>query len=101
MLSVSHSVVSNSFVKPWTVARQAPLSVGFPRQEYWSGLPFPFPGDLPDSGIKSRFPTMQADSLPSEPPRKPMMLDTGHPRVFRTHAGHFRKKADTIERGWT
>ena len=53
-------------VTSWTVACQAPLSVGFPRQEYWSGLPFPSPGDLPDPGIKSEFPTyptLQVDSL--------------------------------------
>ena len=56
---------------PWTVARQAPRSVGFPRQEYWSGLPFPSPGGLPDPGIKPRSPALQADSLPSEPPGKP------------------------------
>ena len=56
---------------PWTVARQAPLSMGFPRQEYWGGLPFPSPGDLPDPGIKPGSPTLQADSLPSEPPGKP------------------------------
>ena len=42
----------------WTVAHQAPLSMGFPRQEYWSGLPFPSPEDLPDSGIKSRSPAL-------------------------------------------
>ena len=59
------------FVTPWTVAHQAPLSVEFSRQEYWSGLPFPFPGDLPNSGIKPGSPTLQADSLPSEPPGKP------------------------------
>ena len=52
---------------PWTVAHQAPLSMGFSRQEYWSGLPCPPPGDLPDPGIESRAPTMQAGSLPSEP----------------------------------
>ena len=46
-------------------------SMGFSRQEYWSGLPFPSPGDLPDPGIKPRSPTLGADSLPSEPPRKP------------------------------
>ena len=56
---------------PWTIAYQAPLSLGFSRQEYWSGLPFPSPGDLPDSGIKPRSPTVQADALPSEPPGKP------------------------------
>ena len=59
------------FVIPWTVARQAPLSTGFPRQEYWSGLPFPSPGDLPDPGIEPRSPTLQADALTYEPPGKP------------------------------
>ena len=52
------------FVTPWTVARQAPLSMGFSRQEYWSGFPFPLPGDLPDPGIKPASPVLQADSLP-------------------------------------
>ena len=52
------------FATPWTLAYQVPLSMGFSRQEYWSGLPFPSPGDEPGS------PTLQADALPSEPPRK-------------------------------
>ena len=56
---------------PWTVARQAPLSMGFSRQESWSGLPFPSPGDLPDPGIEPRSAALQADALPSEPPGKP------------------------------
>ena len=51
---------------PWTVACQDPLSVGFSRQEYWSGLPFPSPGDLHDPGIEPRSPALQADSLPTE-----------------------------------
>ena len=59
---LSRSVVSNSFMTPWTVARQAPLSMGFSRQEYWSGLPFPPPGDLPDPGIELPSPALQADS---------------------------------------
>ena len=59
------------FVTLWTVAHQAPLSMGFSRQEYWSGLPFPSPGDLPNPGIKPRFPALQADPLSSEPPGKP------------------------------
>ena len=59
------------FVTPWTVARQAPLSMGFSRQEYWNGLPFPSPGDLPDLGIKPGSPALQEDSFPSEPPGKP------------------------------
>ena len=54
---------------PWTVAHQAPPSMGFSRQEYWSGLPFPSPGDLPDPGIEPRSPTLQADALTSAPPR--------------------------------
>ena len=56
------------FVTPWTIAYQAPLSMEFSRQEYWSGLPFPSPGDLPNPGIKPRSPALQADDLPSEPP---------------------------------
>ena len=56
---------------PWTVAYQAPPSMGFSRQEYWSGLPFASPGDLPDPGIEPRSPTLQADTLTSEPPGKP------------------------------
>ena len=60
-----------TLLTPWTIACQAPLSMGFPRQEYWSGLPFPSPGNLSDPGIKHGSPTLQADSLPSEPPRNP------------------------------
>ena len=56
------------FATPWTVAHKAPLSMGFSRQEYWSGLPFPSPGDLPDPGIEHRSPALQADALTSEPP---------------------------------
>ena len=52
---------------PWTVAYQAPQSVEFPRQDYWSGSPFPSPGDLPHPGIEPRSPASQADSLPAEP----------------------------------
>ena len=69
----SHSVVSD-FVTPWTVACQAPLFMEFSRQEYWSGQPFPSPGDRPDSGIKPGPPALQADSLPSEPPGKPLLF---------------------------
>ena len=68
---VIHSVVPN-FVTPWTVPCQAPLSMGFSRQEYWSGLPFPSSSDLPDPGIKPGSPELQTDSLPSEPPEKPL-----------------------------
>ena len=58
------------FATSWTVAHQAPLSMEFSRQEYWSGLPFPSPRDLPDPGIKPGSSTLQADVLPSEPPGK-------------------------------
>ena len=58
------------FVTPWTVALQAPLSMRFSRQEYWSGWPFPSPGDLPDSGIELESRALQADSLLSESPGK-------------------------------
>ena len=72
-----HKVKSLSHVRlfatPWTVAHQAP-SMEFSRQEYWSGLPFPSPGDLPDPRIKPGFSALQADTLLSEPP--------GNPRVY-------------------
>ena len=63
------------FATPWTVAHQAPPSMGLSRQEYWSGLPFPSPGDLPDQGIEPVSPRLQADALPSGKPR------TGLPQV--------------------
>ena len=59
------------FATLWTVAYQALPSMGFSRQEYWSGLPFPPPGDLPNIGIKPRSPVLQADPLTFEPPGKP------------------------------
>ena len=68
------SVVAKScptLATPWTVACPVPLSVGFSRQEYWSGLPFPSPGDHPDSGIKPGSPALQADSLLTELQGKP------------------------------
>ena len=69
-MCVSHSVVSNSAIL-WTVACQASLSMKFSRQEYWSVLTFPSPGDLSNPGIDLGSPALQADSLPSEPPGKP------------------------------
>ena len=62
------------FGTPWTVAYQAPQSMEFSRQEYWSGLPFPSPGDLSNPGIKPGSPALQADALTSEPPGKPTFL---------------------------
>ena len=67
-------VAQGLFVIPWTVACQAPLFMGFSRQEYWSGLPFPSAGDLPQSGIKPRSPALQKDSLPSEPLGKALYI---------------------------
>ena len=66
--NISHSVMSQLFVTPWTVACLAPVFMEFSMEEYWSGLPFPSPGDLPDSGIEPRSPALQADSLMFEPP---------------------------------
>ena len=66
------------FATRWTVAHQAPPSMGFSRQEYWSGLPFPSPGDLPDPGIEPRSPALQGDALTSEPPGKPYINKLGH-----------------------
>ena len=59
------------FVTPWTAALQAPSSMGFPRQEYWSGLPFPSPGDPPNPGIKPSSPALAGRFSTAEPPGKP------------------------------
>ena len=66
----SCEVVSNSFATPWTVAHQAPLPMGFFRQEYWNGLPFPSPGDLPNPGIEPTSPTLAGRFFTTEPPGK-------------------------------
>ena len=68
---LSHFSCVRLFVTLWTVARQVPLSMGFSRQESWSGLPCPLPEDLPNPRIESRSPALQADSLSPEPPGKP------------------------------
>ena len=65
--------MSDSVRPPWTIAYQAPLSMEFSRQQYWSGLPFLSPGVLPDPGIEPRSPTLQVDSLPSEPLGNPVI----------------------------
>ena len=78
MRVVSHSVLSDSETL-WTAARQAPLSMGLSRQEYWSGLPCPSPGDLPDPGVEWASPTLEADSSPrSHSPGKPRDEDTNN-----------------------
>ena len=73
MKSLSHV---RFFETPWTVAYQAPPSMGFSRQEYWSGVPFPSPGALLDPGIEPWSPAFQADALTSEPPGKPHMVES-------------------------
>ena len=72
-----------NLTNPWTVACQVPLFMEFSRQEYWSGLPCPSPGDLPDPGIKPRSPALQADSLPSDPPGKPSL--SAYPVLNSSH----------------
>ena len=74
------------FATPWTVARHVPLSMGFSRQEYWSGLPFPPAGDLPNPGIKTMTPALQIDSLPAKPLGKPVR--------------HWLKAISNISKGW-
>ena len=83
MKSLSHVQL---FVTPWTIAHQAPVSMGFSRQEYWSGLPFPSLGYLPDPGIKTGSPTLQADALPSEPPGKSILHSQGGEAINKTLA---------------
>ena len=81
--NVSSSVVSDSLWPPWTVAHQAPLSMGLSIQEYWSGFPFPSPGDLPNPGFDPGSPALQTDSLLSEPSGKFHTWETGNPRRGR------------------
>ena len=76
------------FVTPWTVAYQAPPSMGSSRQECWSGLPFPSPGDLPDPGIEPRSPALQADALPSEPPGKPYSISSPQKETLASVSSH-------------
>ena len=79
------------FVTPWTVAHQAPPSMEFSRKEYWSGLPFPSPGDVPNPGIEPRSPTLQADSVPPEPLEKVHFTDTPILNLCHlTHDNHLR-----------
>ena len=82
-VSTDGSLVAKSWqtlVILWTVAHQGPLSMGFSRSEYWSGLPFPSPGDLSDPGVEPGSPALQADSLPTEPPGKPSHLHYPGPK---------------------
>ena len=85
-------------VTPWTIACQGPLSTGFSRQEYWSGLPFPSPGDLSDPGIKPRSPALRADSLQTELPGKPqseglsVMSDSVRPHGLSPYRSYKKPK---------
>ena len=83
MLKVKVKLLSHVrlFAAPWTVAYQAPLSMGFSRQEYWSGFPFPSPGDLPNPGIEPGSPALQADSLPSQPTGKSFIREDYNAKV--------------------
>ena len=76
----------------WTVAHQTPPSMGFSRQEYWSGLPLPSPGYLPDSGNEPRCPTLQADALTSVPPGKPLNTRIQSLRKPHIETQNFRSK---------
>ena len=80
---LSHSVIAT----PWTIAYQVPLSMGFFRKEYWSGLPFSSPGDLPDPGIEHRSPILQVDYLPSELPGKPSIYSYANRMAISTLQG--------------
>ena len=83
------------FATPWTVAYQAPPSMGFSRQECWNGLPFPSPGDLPNPGIEPGSPALQADALPFEPPGK------NHSLTRRTFVGKVMSLLLNILSGWS
>ena len=84
--------MSDSFVTPWTVVRQAPLSMGFPRQEFWSGLPFHSPGDRPYSVIKSTSSVWQPDSFTTESPWKPY--------IYTVYIPAFQRPVVQEHRGW-
>ena len=73
------------FATPWTVAHQPPPSMEISRQEYWSGLPFPSPGDVPNPGIEPMSPTLQADTLAPEPPGKPSSVHMRESFIFSTY----------------
>ena len=73
LLLFSYQVMSDLFVTPWTITCQDPLSMGFPRQEYWHGLPFPSPRDLPNPEIKPMSPALAGTFFTTEPPGKPLL----------------------------
>ena len=93
----SRSVMSDS-LQPQGLACQAPLSMKFPRQEDGSKLPFPSPGDLPDPGIEPGSPTLQVDSLPFEPPGKPISMETKVFMIRRNYKLCFEFRAQPVEK---
>ena len=101
MKSLSHVQL---YATPWAVAYQAPPSMGFSRQEYWRGLPFPSPGDLPNPGIEAWSPALEADALPPEPPGKPGRLQILQLTLLLvttniTHEFNFSLKVETKRTG--
>ena len=89
----SHFSHVRLFVTLWTIAHQAPVSMEFSSQEYWSGWPFPSPGDLPDPGIEPSCHTLQSDSLPFEPPEKPLI--NHRPSLFESLFPHLVNEVPT------
>ena len=87
LLLLSHFSRAQLCATPWTVARQAPLSMGLSRQEYWRGLPFPSPGDLPNPGIEPGSPALQADSLLTELIKIEKADFRDKPRMLWKHEG--------------
>ena len=86
---LSHFYCVQLFAVPWTAAFQAPLSMGFFKQEYWSELPCPPPGDLPNPGIEPKSPTVQVDSLLSEPQGKPPKKQNTEEKSLNELANYF------------
>ena len=80
--------MSDSLEIPWTIAHKAPLSMGFPRQEYWNGLPFPSPEDLPDPEIELLSPALTGGFFTTESPGKPCLLSLSH-LLHSNNTGHF------------
>ena len=100
----SESEVAQSYptlCTPWTVAYQAPPSMGFSWQEYWSGLPFPSPGYLPDPGIEPGSPAFQADTLTSEPSGKPTSSRTNTQKICPFHYRGLECKSMKSRNTWS
>ena len=98
MTSLSHVRL---FATPWTVAYQAPPSMGFFWQEYWTGFPFPSPEDLPDPGIEPRSLTLQADVLSSEPPELSILIVTTIVTIDRKSVPTRHCTFQILESDWT